>query len=75
MDRMLPGRRRQRVVTRNGHSSWRNVKRGVPQGSILGAVLFILFTNDLSNSMKATAEMFADDTQLHSKISKHCENL
>ena len=42
----------------------------VPQGSILGPVVFLLFINDLPNSMKATAKMFADDAKLHSKISK-----
>ena len=60
--------RRQRVVLRNGTSSWRTVTSGVPQGSILGPLLFLIFVNDIPASVETTAKMFADDTKLYSEI-------
>lgn len=57
--------RRQRVILRNGYSSWKPVISGVPQGSILGPVLFLIFVNDLPASVESTAKLFADDTKLY----------
>ncbi len=62
--------RRQRVILRNGTSRWSQVTSGVPQGSILGPVLFLLYVNDLPDTVMATAKMFADDT----KVYKHVKN-
>jgi hypothetical protein len=70
--------RRQRVVLRNGISSWRNVTSGVPQGSILGPILFLLFVNDIPSSISSSvAKMFADDTKVYSQIESiaDCDNL
>ena len=60
--------RRQRVVLRNGGSSWTWVKSGVPQGSILGPLLFLIYVNDMPDIVMSTAKMFADDTKVYSKI-------
>jgi hypothetical protein len=55
-------------------STWMRVKRGVPQGSILGPLLFILHINDLPNSImqNATPIIFADDTSI--LIARHDAN-
>ena len=60
--------RRQRVILRNGSSSWQWVKSGVPQGSILGPLLFLVYVNDMPNMVSSTAKMFADDTKLYRGI-------
>ncbi|CAF1064320.1 unnamed protein product [Brachionus calyciflorus] len=55
--------RRQRVVMGNSMSEWVDVTSGVPQGSVLGPVLFIIFINDLVDLIKSPCELFADDTK------------
>ena len=54
--------RKQRVVLNGQRSSWADVKVGVPQGPILGPLLFLICINDLPNGLNSNVKLFADDT-------------
>ena len=58
--------RRQRVVVGGEEFDWSAVSSGVPQGSILGPILFIVYINDLDEKMTSTVLKFADDTKISS---------
>ena len=60
--------RKQRVVLNEQVSSWTGVNKGVPQGSILGPLLFLIYINDLADGLSPNAKLFADDTSLFSVI-------
>ena len=49
-------------------SAWASVNAGVPQGSILGPLLLLIYINDLSDKLSSNVELFADDTSLFSVI-------
>ena len=50
------------------NSSWTKVHVGVPQGSILGPLLFLIYVNDSSDNFSSNAKLFADDTSLFSVV-------
>ena len=60
--------RSQRVLLNGKTSSWRPVLAGVPQGSILGPLLFLIYINDLPDELKSNAKLFADDMSLFSIV-------
>ena len=60
--------RKQRILLNGRHSSWVDVKVGVPEGSILGPWLFPIYINDLPNGLNSNVKFFADDTSLFSVV-------
>ena len=56
--------RTQKVRVNGVESEWAPVLSGIPQGSILGPILFSLFVNDLPNNVLSLISLFADDTKL-----------
>lgn len=65
--------RLQRVVL-NGHkSNWNSVISGIPQGSVLGPILFIIFVNDLPDVVRSICKMFADDCKVYTPLSSRVD--
>ena len=68
-------RRKQRTKTDSSYSSWHDVIRGVPQGSLLGSLLFDVFINDIFLIIRRSeVGNFADDNTLYS-VGKNMENV
>ena len=70
--------RYQGVVLNGKESDWMSLKAGVPQGSVLGPLLFLIYINDLTDNISSDIRLFADDsspftcvngiTQTHDKL-------
>ena len=58
----------QHVVIRGKCSDWSSVTSGVPQGTILGPILFIIYINDISTDLTSTVKIYADDTKIYRTI-------
>ena len=62
--------RKQQVMVNGVHSDLVPVKSGVPKGSVLGPLLFLLYVNDIPSIVSCTAKMFADDTKIYTSMPK-----
>ena len=60
--------RKQRVVRNGCYSEFSLIESGVPQGSVLGPLLFLVYINDLEKDIKSNVKFFADDTMLYSVV-------
>ena len=60
--------RKQRVVIGGEHSTWTQVISGVPQGTVLGPLLFLTYISDLPNNIHSSIRLFADDCVLYREI-------
>ena len=60
--------RHQRVVLNGSKSDGRGVSAGVPQGSVLGPLLFLVYINDLTENISSQMRLFADDSSLFTPV-------
>ena len=60
--------RNQRVVLNGFAADYSTIESGVPQGSVLGPLLFLIYINDLEKNIKSNVQFFADDTMLFSIV-------
>ena len=60
--------RKQRVVINGVQSDWEPIFSGVPQGSVLGPLLFLIYINDLTANITSNMKLFADDSSLFARV-------
>ena len=65
--------RTQKVVVNGAESEWRDVLSGIPQGSVLGPLLFVIYINDMPDTVPSPTYLFADDTKMYRVIRNEME--
>ena len=60
--------RYQRVVLNGTVSDWRSINAAVPQGSVLGPLLFLVYINDLTENISSEMRLFAGDSSLFTRV-------
>ena len=66
-------RRKQRVVIGSDSSDWVPVQSGVPQGTVLGPLLFLIYIIDIADQIPSTVSLFTDDCVLYRTVSKDAD--
>ena len=66
--------RKQRVSVNGALSDITDVTSGVPQGSVLGPILFLLYINDINENIKSSIRLFADDSIIYRKINSNIDH-
>ena len=61
--------RKQQVILDGCHVDWVDVVSGIPQGSVLGPLLFLVYVNDLPDAVQCNVKLFSDNTKLYSRVS------
>ena len=52
----------------NSYSGWTDVISGIPQGSVLGPILFVIFINDMPDAIESLCQLFADDAKIYASV-------
>jgi len=73
MDKRLAIRQMATYLMDGVSSSWRKEWTGVPQGSVLGSILFLVYINDLDDQLSSNVLKFADDTKLFRVVDNHID--
>ena len=66
--------RKQRVSVNGALSDITDVTSGVPQGSVLGPILFLLYINDINENIQSSIRLFADDSIIYRKINSNIDH-
>ena len=66
--------RKQRVCVNGKLSTWKDVTSGVPQGSVLGPLLFVIYINELEESVSCGVKLYADDTKVFAVVNHESES-
>ena len=66
--------RKQRVSVNGALSDITDVTSGVPQGSVLGPILFLLYINDINENVQSSIRLFADDSIIYRKINSNIDH-
>ena len=67
--------RRQRVVINGTSSSWVPVTSGVPQGTVMGPILFLIYINDIQQGITSHMRLFADDSIIYKEIRSNADHM
>ena len=66
--------RRQRVVINGTKSTWVPVRSGVPQGTVIGPILFLIYINDIRTGITSKMRLFADDSIIYRDIKSEADH-